>query len=97
VLSLFIQQGIANWSKNYGTQSGYSLGVSKGITLLVDMDKRGNYETSNSVKLSAIGWNALYLVSNSSVLNLKYRLPRHGTSQPWISDKGKMVRHLISL
>jgi hypothetical protein len=53
-----LQQDIANWSENYGTQSGYIPGVPKGITS-VDMDKRGNYETLNSGMFS-IGWNARF-------------------------------------
>ena len=68
----------------------------KGQTSLVDMDRRGNYETLNP-RMFLAGWNALQLGSVSSVPNPKHRLPRHGTSQPWSSGEGKTVHPLDKL
>jgi hypothetical protein len=43
------------------------------------------------------GWNALQFGSISSIPNPKHWFPRHGTSRPWSSGKGKMVYPLDKL
>ena len=70
--------------------------MSIGTTSLVDMNRRGNYETLN-LGMFLAGWNALQLGFVSSVPNPKHRLPRHGTSQPWSRGKGEMVHPLDKL
>jgi len=95
VLGSLLQQDIANWSENCGTQSGYRLGVSKG-TSSFDINRKGNYETLNSGMLSA-GWNALQLGSVTSVANPERPLPRYGATQPWTGGTGKSVGPLDKL
>jgi len=95
VLGSLLQQDIANWSENYGPQSGYRLGDSKGTTTL-DMNRNGNYKALNSGMLSA-GWSALQLGSVTSVANPEYQLPRYGTGQPSTSGNGKTIHPLDKL
>jgi len=95
VLGSLLQQDIANWSENCGTQSGYRLGVSKG-TSSFDINRKGNYETLNSGMLSA-GWNALQLGSVTSVANPERPLPRYVTTQPWTGGTGRSVHPLDKL
>ncbi|XP_062189168.1 uncharacterized protein LOC133892421 [Phragmites australis] len=95
VLGSLLQQDIANWSESCGTQSGYRLGVSKGITSF-DMNRKENYEALNSGMFSA-RWNALQLGSVSSAANPEYSLPRYGVAQSWTRGDGKMVHPLDKL
>ncbi|CAL4966169.1 unnamed protein product [Urochloa decumbens] len=85
VFGSLLQQDIASWSENCGTQSGHRLGVSKG-TVSFDMNRKGNYETLNSLGMSSAGWNALQLGSVSSDVN---PLPRNGVTQPWTGGTGR--------
>ncbi|CAN6209948.1 unnamed protein product [Urochloa humidicola] len=95
VLGSLLQQDIASWSENCGTQSGHRLGVSKGTTSF-DMNRKGNYEILNS-GMSSAGWNALQLGSASSAANPEHPLPRYGVTQPWTSGTGKTTYPLDML
>ncbi|CAO2205057.1 unnamed protein product [Urochloa humidicola] len=96
VLGSLLQQDIASWSENCGTQSGHRLGVSKG-TPSFDMNRKGNYETLNSGMFSA-GWNALRLGSVSSIVNPEHNpLARYGVTQPWTGGTGKATYPLDML
>ncbi|CAL4959145.1 unnamed protein product [Urochloa decumbens] len=85
VFGSLLQQDIARWSENCGTQSGHRLGVSKGTTPF-DMNRKGNNEALNSSGISSAGWNALQLGSVSSAAN---PLPRNGVTQPWTGGTGR--------
>uniref|UniRef100_A0A453EHZ7 Uncharacterized protein n=1 Tax=Aegilops tauschii subsp. strangulata TaxID=200361 RepID=A0A453EHZ7_AEGTS len=87
VLSSLLQKEIADWSESCGTQSGYKIGVSKGITL-IDINKRGNVEALNSGMYSA-AWNARRLSSVSS--SPGFSSVRNGTAQSWTRDQGRMT------
>uniref|UniRef100_A0A0A9FJ71 Uncharacterized protein n=1 Tax=Arundo donax TaxID=35708 RepID=A0A0A9FJ71_ARUDO len=95
VLGSLLQQDIANWSENCGTQSGYRLGVTKGITSF-DMNRKESFESLNSGMFSA-RWNALQLGSVSSAANPEYSLPRYGAAQSWTRGDGKAVHPLDKL
>ncbi|KAL6627006.1 hypothetical protein ACP70R_030732 [Stipagrostis hirtigluma subsp. patula] len=92
VLGSLLQQDIANLSQNCGTQSGYRLGVAKGIPSF-DRNRPENYEALNSGMFSA-GWNTPQLGSVSCVANPDYPSARYGTAQSWTKGMGKMVHPL---
>ncbi|CAN6213826.1 unnamed protein product [Urochloa humidicola] len=95
VLGSLLQQDIASWSENCGTQSGHRPGVSKGTTSF-GMNRKGNYETLKS-GMSSAGWNALQLGSASSAANTEHPLPRYGVTQPWTGGTGKTTYPLDML
>lgn len=93
VLSSLLQKEIADWSESCGTQSGYKIGVSKGITS-IDINRRGNVEALNSGMYSA-AWNARRLSSVSS--SPGFSSVRNGTAQSWSRDQGRMANPLDRL
>uniref|UniRef100_A0A0E0JFY2 Embryonic flower 1-like protein n=1 Tax=Oryza punctata TaxID=4537 RepID=A0A0E0JFY2_ORYPU len=90
VLGSLLQKEIANWSENCGTQSGYKLGVSTGITSH-QMNRKEHFEALNSGMFSA-KWNALQLGSVSS--SADFLSARNSIAQSWTRGKGKMVHPL---
>lgn len=93
VLSSLLQKEIADWSESCGTQSGYKIGVSKGITS-IDINRRGNVEALNSGMYSA-AWNAQRFSSVSS--SPGFSSVRNGTAQSWTRDQGRMANPLDRL
>ncbi|KAF7057351.1 hypothetical protein CFC21_064650 [Triticum aestivum] len=87
VFSSLLQKEIADWSESCGTQSGYKIGVSKGITSS-DINRRGNVEALNSGLYSA-AWNARRLSSVSS--SPGFSSVRNDTAQSWTRDQGRMA------
>jgi len=65
-------------------------------TVLLDMDRNGNYEILNSGMFSA-RWNALRLGSASSDPGPEHGLPRHGIGQPWSNGDGETIHPLDKL
>ncbi|XP_006643943.1 uncharacterized protein LOC102701944 [Oryza brachyantha] len=100
VLGSLLQKEIANWSENCGTQSGYKLGVSKGMASVSkgmashQMNRKEHFEALNSGMFSA-KWNALQLGSVSSSAELLSA--RNSIAQSWARGKGKMVHPLDRL
>uniref|UniRef100_A0A0D9UYS7 Embryonic flower 1-like protein n=1 Tax=Leersia perrieri TaxID=77586 RepID=A0A0D9UYS7_9ORYZ len=90
VLGSLLQKEIANWSENCGTQSGYKLGVPKGITSH-QMNRKEPFEALNSGMFSE-KWNALQLGSVSS--SAEFLSTRNNITQSWTRGKGKMAHTL---
>ncbi|CAM0880526.1 unnamed protein product [Alopecurus aequalis] len=93
VLSSLLQKEIANLPESCGTQSGYRIGVSKGITSSFDINRRGNVEALNPGMYSA-AWNMLQLGSVSS--SPGFSSVRSGSAQS-STREGKMTNPLDRL
>lgn len=94
VLSSLLQKEIANLPESCGTQSGYRIGVSKGIASSFDINRRENVEALNPGMYSA-AWNMLQLSSVRS--SPGFSSSRNGTAQSLTRDQGKKTNPLDRL
>uniref|UniRef100_A0ACD5VPQ2 Uncharacterized protein n=1 Tax=Avena sativa TaxID=4498 RepID=A0ACD5VPQ2_AVESA len=94
VLSSLLQKEIANLPESCGTQSGYRIGVSKGIASSFDINRRENVETLNPGMYSG-AWNVLQLGSVSS--SPGFSSARNCSAQSLTRDQGRMINPLDRL
>lgn len=94
VLSSLLQKEIANLPESCGAQSGYRIGVSKGIASSFDINRRENVETLNPGMYSA-AWNVLQLGSVRS--SPGFSSARNASAQSLTRDQGRMINPLDRL